>query len=128
MNAPLKNISMKKYLFLSFLLSGCFSEKRNEPISLNAGRDTSFVVESNGSDYVNFRYDIEGYVQDDVMLVVTYYKSEGTTYENVKLAVPIYAGKVEIKNKMWDFYASKALVEFKHLNNKKGKLIIKAEI
>lgn len=119
---------MKKYIFLFLPLSGCFSEKINEPIILDASRDTSFVVKSNGSDYVNFRYNIEGYVQDDAMLVVTYYKSEGTTNENVKLTIPIYAGKVEIKNGMLDFYDSKALVTFKHLNNKKGKLIIKAEI
>lgn len=119
---------MKKYLLLSIFLSGCFSEKVNEPIILDASRDTSFVVESNGSDYVNFKYNIEGYLQDSVKLVITYYKSEGTTNENVKLDIPVKAGKVEIKNGMWDFYDSKALVTFKHLNNKKGKLIIKAEI
>ena len=118
---------MKKYIILSILLSGCFSEQKNEPITVDASRDTTFVVKSNGSDFINFRYSIEGYVQDSVKIEVSYFKkAQGN--KNVKLDIPIKAGKVEIKNGMWDFYSSKALVEFKHLNNRKGKLIIKAEI
>jgi hypothetical protein len=118
---------MKKYLVLSIFLSGCFSEKVNEPITLDASRDTTFVIESNGNDFINFRYSIEGYVQDSVKIEVSYFK-KAKGNENVKLDIPLKAGKVKIKNKMWDFYASKAIVEFKHLNNRKGKLIIKAEI
>ena len=118
---------MKKYIFLFLLSSGCFAEKVNEPIIVNVSRDTTFVVESNGNDFINFRYSIEGYVQDSVRVIVSYFKKVNGN-ENVKLDIPLKAGKVKIKNKMWDFYPSKALVEFKHLNNRKGKLIIKAEI
>ena len=106
---------------------GCFSERKNKPIILDANKDTTFVVESNGNDFINFRYNVEGYVQDSVSIEVSdFKKAKGN--ENVKLTIPLKAGKVEIKNGMWDFYAQKALVEFKHLDNKKGKLIIKAEI
>jgi len=104
-----------------------FFRKEEYPFILDASRDTSFVVESNGSDYVNFKYNIEGYIQDCVKVEVSYFK-KAKGNENVKLTIPLKGGKVEIKNGMWDFYAQKALVEFKHLDNKKGKLIIKAEI
>jgi hypothetical protein len=121
---------MKKYIIVPFLLSGCFSEKRNEPVTFDASRDTSFVVESNGSDYINLRYNIEGQLEDSTHIVVTYYITDYRTkdIENAKLNIPLQAGKVEIKNGIWDFYGPKAFFNFKHLNNKKGKLTIKAEI
>ena len=62
------------------------------------------------------------------MIEVSYYNSKGTGNENAKLNIPLKAGKVIIKDKFWDFYSSKALITFKHLNNKNGTLTIKAEL
>ena len=119
---------MKKYLFLSFLLSGCFSEKKNTPFILDASRDTSFIVEDNDIHHVFLKYSIEGQLDDSVKVEVSYYNSKGTGNENAKLNIPLKAGKVEMKDRFWDFYSSKALITFKHLNNKKGKLTIKASL
>ena len=119
---------MKKCIILSYLLSGCFLEKKQEPITFDASRDTSFVVNDNDSDHIFLKYNIEGQLDDSVRVEVSYYNSKGTGNENVKLNIPLKAGKVEIKDGIWDFYASKALVTFKHLNNKKGTLTIKASL
>jgi hypothetical protein len=119
---------MKKYIILSILFSGCFSEKKQEPITFDASKDTSFVVEDNDSNHVFLKYNIEGQLEDSVRIEVTYYNSKGTGNENVKLNIPLKAGEINIKDGIWDFYDSKALFTFKHLNNKKGELTIKAEM
>lgn len=119
---------MKKYLLLSIFLSGCFPERKQEPMTFDASRDTSFIVEDNDSYHVFLKYSIEGQLDDSVRIEVSYYNSKGTGNENAKLNIPLKAGKVEIKDRFWDFYSSKALITFKHLHNKKGKLTIKAEL
>lgn len=117
---------MKKYIFLFLLLSGCFSKKKNEPFTFDASKDTSFIVEDDDIHHVFLKYTIVGQLEDSTHIVVTYHNPKGN--ENVKLDIPLNAGKVEIKNGIWDFYDSKALFTFKHLNNKKGKLTIKASL
>ena len=119
---------MKKYTFLLFLLlAGCSSEKTNVPIILDASKDTTFVVEDNDNNHVFLKYNIEGELDDSVKIEVSYFK-KATGNENVRLDIPLQAGKVKIKDGIWDFYADKALFTFKHLNNKKGRLSIKASL
>lgn len=119
---------MKKYTFLLFLLlAGCSSKKTNVPIILDASKDTKFVVEDDDYNHVFLKYNIEGELDDSVKIEVSYFK-KATGNENVRLDIPVQAGKVKIKDGIWDFYAAKALFTFKHLNNKKGKLTIKASL
>ncbi|MCU0469681.1 MAG: hypothetical protein MUF58_13860 [Arcicella sp.] len=118
---------MKKYISLFFLLSGCFAEKANDPIIVDASKDTSFVIEDHDSHHVFIKYNIEGQLDDSAKIEISYFK-KAKGNENIKLDIPLQAGKVKIKDGIWDFYADKALFTFKHLNNKKGQLTIKASL
>lgn len=94
---------------------------------LDASKDTTFVVEDDDYNHVFLKYNIEGELDDSVKIEVSYYK-KATGNENVRLDIPLQAGKVKIKDGIWDFYAAKALFTFKHLKNKKGRLSIKASL
>lgn len=120
---------MKNLILIIILITFCScSERKVETITFDASKDTSFVVENSSSYEVFLRYNIAGFVENDAQLTVTYYGSKGTSNENVKLEIPLFAGNVQIINKEWDFYDSKALFTFKHLNNKKGKLTVEASL
>lgn len=104
------------------------SERKVETITFVTSKDTSFVVENNSGYHVFLRYNIEGYVESDAQLTVTYYEGYNSKNKSLKLEIPLFGGEVKIKDKYWDFYDSKALFTFKHLNNKKGKLTLKASL
>ncbi len=93
--------------------------------TFDASKDTSFVVErSSGRPMIIFS--IEGNVADSVLIYINYHESKG--YDHQRLEIKLDSGKIDMKNQLWDFYADKALFTLKHLNNKKGKLTIKASL
>ena len=114
---------MKKYIFLLLLLFGCFSEKKNEQITFDASRDTSFIVERS-SENPSIRISVNGYLAQNANIVINYHESRVDT--NVKYYIPLFAGKIELKEIPWDFYGDKARVTFQHLENKKGRITVKA--
>jgi hypothetical protein len=119
---------MKKYVIVTFLLISCSRERVPKTYTFDASKDTLFIVEDDDAHHVFLKYDIEGQLEDSVRIEVSYFNSKGTGNENVKLDIHLKAGKIMIKDSFWDFYDSKALFTFKHLNNKKGKLTIKASL
>ncbi len=112
-------------MFIAFC---SYSERKAETITFVASKDTSFIVENSSGYRVFLRYDIEGFVESDAQLRVTYYEGYNSKNKDLKLEIPLFAGDVKIKDKYWDFYDSKALFTFKHLDNKKGKLTVKASL
>lgn len=95
---------------------------------MDASKDTSFVVENSNGYRVFLRYNIEGFVENDAQLTVSYFEGYNSKSKDLKLEIPLFASNVQIINKEWDFYDSKALFTFKHLNNKKGKLTVEASL
>lgn len=117
---------MKKYIsFFTFILFFSCSEKKNEFITFDASRDTTFIIErSSGNPTIVFS--IKGFITDSVTIFIN---NHGTKYyDNQRLVIKLDSGKVNIINERSDFYADEALFTFKHLNNKKGKLTIKASL
>ena len=117
---------MKKYIIITSLFLSCSKERTPKIYTFDASKDTSFVVNKTSSMAIRVEFDVTGQLQDSSMLVISYYKSKGNA--NIKLDVPLSPGIVNIKDRKFDFYEDNALFTFKHLNNKKGKLSIKASL
>ena len=123
---------MKKYTiiaFVAFLFFSCSRAKRTpETYTFDASKDTSFIVSRTSSLALRVEYDIKGQMEDSSLLIISYYQSK--LNPDAKLEVPLGSGEINIKNRTFDFYEedAKALFTFKHLNNKKGKLTIKASL
>ena len=114
---------MLKYVlfFCSFIL-GCTNPKYYS-YTINSGKDTSFVVERS-TENPSIRISVNGYLTHDANIVVNYHESKVDT--NLKYYIPLFAGEINLKEVPWDFYADKARITFKHQENKKGKITIKA--
>jgi hypothetical protein len=117
---------MKRYLAILFLLFSCSKERVPINYTFDASKDTSFIVNRSSSMPIRVDFDIIGQLQDSSILVISYYKSKGNA--NIKLDVRLNAGLINMKGRTFDFYEDNALFTFKHLNNKKGKLSIKASL
>lgn len=117
---------MKKYLIITYIFFSCSKERIPETYTLDASKDTSFVVSRSSSMALRVEFDIKGQLEDSSILVISYYKSKGNA--NIKLDVPLNPGVINVKGRTFDFYENNALFTFKHLNNKKGKLSIKASL
>lgn len=105
------------------MLLGC-SEKPTI-YTFEATKDTSFIIER-GTSAPTISLDIDGYLTDSALIIINYHKS--WVKDDVKLEIPLDSGKISIVDKRWDFYDHYAKITFKHLNNKKGKLTIKASL
>lgn len=114
---------MKKYVFLFPLLISCSKARVPITYTFDASKDTSFIVERS-SENPSIRISADGYLTHNANIVINYYESKVDT--NLKYYIPLFAGKIELKDVPWDFYADKARVTFQHLENKKGKITIKA--
>ena len=119
-------IPMKKYTIIASLFLSCSKERTPQIYTFDASKDTSFVVSKSSSMAIRVEYEVKGQLQDSSMLIISYYKSKGNA--NIKLDVPLSSGIVNIKDRKFDFYEDNALFTFKHLNNKKGTLSIKASL
>jgi hypothetical protein len=119
---------MKKYLIIfSLFLFSCSSKRRTPAYyTFDASKDTSFVVSRSSPMALRVEFDIKGQLDDSSMLVISYYNSKVNI--NTKLEVPLNPGVINLNNRAFDFYEGDALFTFKHLNNKKGKLTIKASL
>jgi hypothetical protein len=121
---------MKKYFAIVILLLFSCSRKERTPTyyTFDASKDTSFIVERTSPMALRVEYDIKGQLEDSSIVIISYYQSKLNS--NSKLEIPLGSGEINIKNRNFDFYESdaKALFTFKHLNNKKGKLTIKASL
>lgn len=117
---------MIKYFVIISLLFSCSKERTPQIYTFDASKDTSFVVSKSSPMAIRVEYEVKGQLQDSSMLIISYYKSKGNA--NIKLDVPLSSGIVNIKDRKFDFYEDNALFTFKHLNNKKGRLSIKASL
>jgi hypothetical protein len=120
---------MKKYIIITSLFLSCSRRERTPSnYTFNASKDTSFIVERTSPMALRVEYDIEGQLQDSSILIISYYKSK--LNPNSKLEIPLGSGGINMKSRTYDFYDgnASALFTFKHLNNKKGKLTIKASL
>ena len=117
---------MLKYFVIISLFFSCSKERLPTTYIFDASKDTSFVVSRTSSMALRVEFDVKGQMQDSSILTISYYKSKGNA--NIYLDVPLSAGMVNMKGRTFDFYEDKALFTFKHLNNKKGKLSIKASL
>jgi hypothetical protein len=120
---------MKKYFVILCLFFSCSSRERTPKYyTFDASKDTSFIVERTSPMALRVEYDVKGQVEDSTLLIISYYQSRVDS--NAKLEIPLSSGLISIKDRAYDFYDSnaKALFTFKHLNNKKGKLTIKASL
>jgi hypothetical protein len=119
---------MKKYLIIfSLFLFSCSSKRRTPAYyTFDASKDTSFVVNQTSGMSLRVEFDVKGEIEDSSMLIITYYQSKLNA--NSKFEVLLSPGTVNLENKVTDFYEGDALFTFKHLNNKKGKLTIKASL
>lgn len=122
------SIVMKKYIIIAYLFFSCSKERVPETYIFDASRDTSFIVSRSSSIPIRVDFDVTGQLEDSSLLVISYYKSKGN--ENIKSNVLLSPIVVSMKGRTFDFYDenASALFTFKHLNNKKGKLIIKASL
>jgi hypothetical protein len=120
----LKNLMeiLKYILLFCLLIFGCSNPKQYS-YNIDTDKDTSFIVERSSGN-PSIRVSVDGYLAHDANIVINYYESKVDT--NTKFYIPLFAGKIELKEVPWDFYADKARVTFKHQENKKGKIIIKA--
>jgi len=119
---------MIKYLIIAFLFFSC-SEGVRTPATytFDASKDTSFVVSRSApSPPLRVEFDITGQLEDSSMLVISYFKN--TINANNKYEFPLSPGVINWKNRTCDFFEDDAIITFKHLNNKKGKLTIKASL
>lgn len=117
---------MKKYIIIVSVFLSCSKERVPITYSFDASKDTSFVVSRTSSMPIRVDFDVNGQLEDSSMLVISYYKSKGNA--NIKFEYPLNPGVVNLKNGTTDFYEDNALFTFKHLNNKKGELSIKASL
>jgi hypothetical protein len=115
-----------KYFIIASIFFGCSKQRIPAYYTFDASKDTSFVVNQTSGMSLRVEFDVKGEIEDSSMLVISYYNSKGNA--NVKLDVPLSAGIVNLKDRTYDFYEGDALFTFKHLNNKKGKLTIKASL
>ena len=117
-----------KYFIIIFIFISCSKERVPKTYTFDASKDTSFIVDRSSSLALRVEFDISGQMQDSSMLTISYYQSK--LNPNSKLDVPLGFGIIDMKNRTYDFYDgdAKALFTFKHLNNKKGKLSIKASL
>ena len=116
-------------LILALLTLSCSRAKRTpETYTFDASTDTSFIVSRSSPMALRVEFDIKGQLQDSSMLIISYYQSK--LNPDGKLEVPLSSGIVNLKDRTFDFYDgnAKALFTFKHLNNKKGRLSIKASL
>lgn len=114
---------MLKYVFLfCFFIFGC-SSPRQYSYTVDTDKDTSFIVERSSKN-PSIRISVNGYLTHDANIVVNYHESKVDT--NLKYYIPLFAGEINLKEVPWDFYADKARITFKHEENKKGKITIKA--
>ena len=118
---------MKKYVFLFSLLVSCSKERTPTTYTFDASKDTSFVVSRSAPrPPLRVEFDITGQLEDSSMLVISYFKN--TINANNKYEFPLSSGVVNWKNRTCDFFEDDAIITFKHLKNKKGKLTIKASL
>ena len=119
---------MKKYIIIIFLFLSCSRERTPTVYTFDASKDTSFVVDRSSPMALRVEFDIKGQLQDSSILIISYYQSK--LNPDSKLEVPLSSGVIDIKDRTYDFYDgdAKALFTFKHLNNKKGKITIKASL
>ena len=117
---------MIKYFVIIFIFFSCSKERVLETYTFDASKDTSFIINRSSSLALRVEFDIKGEMQDSSMLIISYYQSK--LDPNSKFEIPLGSGVINIKNGTHDFYDGNAslLFTFKHLNNKKGKLSIKA--
>jgi hypothetical protein len=117
-----------KYFIIALIFFSCSKERVPSTYTFDASKDTSFVVDRSSSLALRVEFDIKGQLQDSSMLIISYYQSK--LNPDSKLEVPLSSGEINIKNRTFDFYDgnAKALFTFKHLNNKKGELSIKASL
>lgn len=118
---------MAKYIFILLLATSCslFSEMNSVTKKIDTSKDTSFIVDR-GADGSSIILNIDGYLSDSALIVITYHESKGN--ENVEMTIPLDAGEVHLKNVRRDFYDNHAKITFKHFNNKKADLTIKASL
>ena len=117
---------MKRYIIITYLFFSCSKERTPVNYTIDASKDTSFVVSKSSPMAIRVEYDITGQLQDSSMLFISYYNSKGNA--NIRLDIPLSPGTIDVKDRKFDFYEDNALFTFKHLNNKKGKLTIKASL
>ena len=117
---------MKKYIIIASLFLSCYRERVPKTYTLDASKDTSFVVNKTSPMALRVEFDVKGQLEDSSMLVISYYNSKVNA--NNKFEVPLSPGVVNLENKVTDFYEGDALFTFKHLKNKKGRLSIKASL
>ena len=122
----LLQVLMKKYIIIVVLFLSCSKERTPKIYTFDASKDTSFVVNQTSGMSLRVEFDVKDELQDSSMLVVSYYNSIGNA--NNKYEFPLSPGVVNLENKVCDHYEGDALFTFKHLNNKKGKLSIKASL
>ena len=120
---------MKKYtiiIFIAFLFCSCFGGRTPTTCTFDASKDTSFVISRTSLMPVIVRFDITGQLEDSSMLVISYFKNTPNAHN--KYEFPLSPGVINWKDKPCDFFEDDAIFTFKHLNNKKGKLTIKASL
>ena len=120
---------MKKYIIIATLFISCSRAKRTpETYTFDASKDISFVVSRSSPMALRVEFDIKGQLQDSSVLIISFFQSK--LNPDKKLEVPLSSGIVNLKDRTFDFYDgnAKSLFTFKHLNNKKGKLTIKASL
>ena len=122
------SIVMKKYIIITYLFLSCSKERVPKTYTFDASKDTTFIVNRSSSIPIRVDFDVTGQLEDSSMLVISYYKSKGN--ENIKSDILLSPGVINMKDRSFDFYDenASALFTFKHLNNKKGKLTIKASL
>lgn len=114
-------------LILAFLTLSCSRAKRTpKTYTFDASKDTSFIVSKTSPTALRVEFDVKGELQDSSMLIISYYNSVGNA--NNKFEVPLNPGIVNLENRAVDHYEGDALFTFKHMNNKKGRLSIKASL
>ena len=113
---------LKYIILLVFVFLGCSNPKQYSFI-VDTDKDTSFIVERS-SENPSIRISVDGYLTHNANIIINYHESKVDT--NLKYYIPLFAGKIELKDVPWDFYDDKARVTFQHLENKKGKMTIKA--
>ena len=121
---------MKKYTItaiITFLFFSCSEKPVFDTYTFDASKDTSFVVRRSSASPANrVVFDITGQLEDSSMLVISYFKNTPNAHN--KYEFPLSPGVINWKNRTCDFFEDDAIITFKHLNNKKGKLTIKASL
>ena len=116
---------MLKYIILICIFFLRCSNPKQYSCTIETDKDTSFIIERS-SENPSIRVSVNGYLTHDANIVVNYHESKVDT--NLKYYIPLFVGEINLKEVPWDFYADKARITFKHQENKKGKLTIKASL